>query len=157
MGALSVFNDNKFQFAEIFSRWMLILVFLFAGVPKLLDIQDFIEVIEAYGIFPEFLLAPVATVVSLAELAGVVGLVFHKKSALYLITLLLALFIIILSYGVLAGLDIDCGCFASEDPEYRVFSGLKTALVRDLQLLVPLFYLYLRPYIESYFSREVAE
>lgn len=122
----------------IASRWLVAVVFLFAGIPKLLDINSFAKIIEAYGLVPEQLLIPVAILLAVAEVVCAVGLLLRKKAALYLISGLMIIFIMVLSYGVLVGLDIDCGCFSTNDPEHKAFSGLRTALVRDLLLLLPL-------------------
>jgi hypothetical protein len=53
---------------------------------------------------------------------------------------MLLLFIGVLSYGLYAGLDIDCGCFGPEDPEHLAFSGLRTALLRDFLFCIPVLY-----------------
>jgi hypothetical protein len=52
------------------------------------------------------------------------------------------LFITILSYGIWLGLDVDCGCFGPEDPEAQAFHGLRLALVRDIIMMLGIFYLY---------------
>ena len=51
-------------------------------------------------------------------------------------TLLLVLFIVVLSYGMYLGLDVDCGCFGPEDPERDAFSGLGWAVTRDFMFLI---------------------
>ena len=128
---------------DLLCRWLLAFIFLYAGLPKLFELREFAGVIEAYGLVPESLLYPAAMVVASLEVVAAAGLLFQKKFALHLSLGLLCIFIGVLTYGIVLGLDIDCGCFAQDDPEFTAFSGLKTALIRDLILLVPLVYLYL--------------
>ncbi len=121
-------------------RWGIGLIFLSAAVPKLFDIKGFAAVIEAYGMLPEPLLVPIAVVLPMVEIAFAVGLLrnrFHSKIGT---AILLLFFIAVLSYAISLGLDIDCGCFGPEDPESRAFHGLRTALVRDIAMLLPLAY-----------------
>lgn len=122
------------------ARWLLAGIFLYAGLPKLLDPLLFANVIAAYGLLPQFLLLPAAIVLPLAEVLAALLLVQKRKAGLWLTAALMVIFIGVLSYGIHLGLDIDCGCFSPEDPEHAAFSGLRTALVRDLLLLVPLAY-----------------
>jgi len=126
------------------SRWLLALVFLYAGIPKLLSIDEFAGIIGAYGLLPEVMLVPAAFTIAFLEIVAAAGLLLRKNSALVLTTVLMGLFIGVLSYAIWLGLDIDCGCFGKNDPEYRAFSGLKMALLRDLFLLPPLVFLYRR-------------
>lgn len=123
---------------DLAARWLLALVFLAAGLPKLFDLPVFASMVRAYGILPPALVWPVAIVLPVLELVAVVLLILGKRSGLYLAGVLMLLFIGVLSYGVGLGLDIDCGCFGPEDPEHRAFAGLREALIRDVLLLVPL-------------------
>lgn len=123
------------------------MVFYAAAFPKLFDLDGFADTIGAYGILPESLLYGFGLIMVLAEIVGATGLLFRKRWALYLIISLLLVFIAVLSYGVAVGLDIDCGCFGKNDPEYEAFSGLRISLIRDCILLVPLLYICLKPYI----------
>lgn len=122
------------------SRWLVAAVFLFAGVPKILDPLLFAKTIGAYELLPEFLLLPAAVLLPFAELVAAVLLIRRRKEGLWLTAGLMVCFIAVLSYGILLGLDIDCGCFGPEDPEHVAFSGLRTALIRDMLLCIPLLY-----------------
>lgn len=136
--------SKLYQLMEWPSRWLLALVFLYAGIPKLLSIDEFAGIIGAYGLLPEVMLVPAAFTIAFLEIVAAAGLLLRKNSALVLTTVLMGLFIGVLSYAIWLGLDIDCGCFGKNDPEYRAFSGLKMALLRDLFLLPPLVFLYRR-------------
>ena len=122
------------------ARWLVAGVFLAAGLPKLADPAQFATVIGAYGVLPEWLLLPAAVIIPMSELVATFLLIRGRQAGLYLSALLMVLFIGVLSYGIVLGLDIDCGCFGPEDPEHLAFSGLRTALVRDLLLCIPLGY-----------------
>lgn len=117
-------------------------VFLIGGIPKLLDVDGFAGVVEAYGLLPEPLVWPAAVFLPVAEVITGTGLLFRQRWAYWSSLAMFIIFIGVLSYGIWLGLDIDCGCFAVGDPEHEAFSGLREALVRDLFFLIPLVYLF---------------
>lgn len=123
-------------------RWILGGIFVYAGSVKLLDPKIFAVLIEAYGILPENLLMPVAVVLPVLEVAAGIGLLFDIEGSLSVVAALLGLFIVILSYGIWMGLDVDCGCFGREDPESEAFHGLKISLYRDVAMLLGIVLLY---------------
>lgn len=129
------------------SRWFLAAVMIFAAVPKLADPAVFAEVVGAYGLLPDFLLVPAAIFLPVLELVGAFLLIRGRVSGLWITALLMLLFITVLSYGIWLGLDIDCGCFGPEDSESKAFSSLRTALIRDLLLCIPLLYCFVHYYI----------
>jgi hypothetical protein len=124
------------------SRWSIGLIFIYAGIIKLLDPRTFAVLIDAYGIVPEILLIPLAIMLPALELAAGIGLLFDTEKSLSIISGLLLLFIAILGYGIWMGLDVDCGCFGPEDPEVKAFHGLRTTLYRDLVMLVTVVFIY---------------
>lgn len=132
--------ENMHLWLDRFSRWFLAGIMLVAGVPKLMSPTAFAGVIEAYGLLPEIFLFPAALLLPLLEVIAAVQLIRGRKSGLWLTAGLMIVFIAVLSYGLWLGLDIDCGCFGSEDAEYAAFSGLRTALVRDLLMCIPMLY-----------------
>jgi len=85
---------------------------------------------------------PIALFLPALEIIAAVGLIFNIRGSLAVVTGLLTLFILILGYGIWLGLDIDCGCFGPEDPESRAYSGLHSALYRDLVMMAAVFFLY---------------
>lgn len=127
-----------FAWADRVFRWLLAAVFFLAAIPKLFSPVDFSGIIEAYGLVPEILLLPAAVILPLVELIAGIQLIRAKRSGLWLTALLMVLFIGVLSYAVWMGFDIDCGCFGPEDPEHQAFAQVKTALIRDLLLCIPL-------------------
>jgi len=123
-------------------RWTLGSIFIYAGGAKLLDPEVFAVLIEAYGIVPEGLLTPVAIGLPLLEVIAGIGLLFDIRGSLALITGLLMLFMVILGYGIWIGLDVDCGCFGTEDPEAEAFHGLRLSLLRDLVMMAGVAFIY---------------
>ncbi len=122
------------------ARWSISLIFLYAAVPKLLDVQGFVKTIEAYAILPDVLLLPTAIILPIVEIILAVGLLFNGWKSKVGCVVLLLMFILLLSYSIWVGLDIDCGCFGPEDPEYSAFHGLRQALLRDIVMFLPLLY-----------------
>ena len=64
------------------------------------------------------------------ELCAGVAVLANRRWGLWLVIGLLALFIPVLGYGVVIGLDISCGCLGRAD-----LGSLSEALLRDLLLL----------------------
>lgn len=122
------------------TRIVLAVVFLYGGIPKLFSIQDFAVVISAYGLVPDLLVLAVAVFLPIFEIITAVGLLLNHRWALVAAASLLVLFISVLSYGLHLGLDIDCGCFGTEDPEYDSISNLAEARLRDLVMLLAVGY-----------------
>ncbi len=149
---------------EIFSRWLawacrglLGIVFLYAAVPKLFHLHEFVVIIDAYGIVPERALVSVALALATLEAGAGIG-IFLKRGryvSLTVIFFLLLLFIGVLSYGLWLGLDIDCGCFGKDEPEHMFFSNLRVALIRDLLLLLPVAYLYWYGWLNTQKVKEI--
>ena len=124
-------------------RLMLVTIFLWSGIAKFLHPNQFAATVEAYGLLPDVLIVPIAVSLIFAEIIAAVGLLFEKRGALTLITLMMILFLAVLSYGIYLGLDVDCGCFGPDDPEAEAFHDLRGALLRDLLLMLAIGYLYL--------------
>jgi uncharacterized membrane protein YphA (DoxX/SURF4 family) len=131
---------SSFAYRSI--RWTLSGVFLYAGLTKLADPKAFAVLIDAYGIVPDPLLMPVAVGLPLLEVLAAIGLLADVHGALGLISVLTAVFIAILVYGIRMGLDVDCGCFGPEEIESRAYHGLRAALGRDLLMAAGIAYLY---------------
>jgi uncharacterized membrane protein YphA (DoxX/SURF4 family) len=128
--------------AYLLVRSLLGLLFLYAGILKLGDLQNFAAVINDFGLLPETLVWPVAVMLPLVELLAALGLLLDLRGALAALVILLLLFIAVLAYGILLGLDIDCGCFGPEDPEAQVYGSLHSSLTRDAAMMTGAVYLY---------------
>lgn len=122
------------------ARLILAVVFVWAGTTKLMAPKAFSQLIAEYGLVPENLLLAVAIGLPVLELLAGLGLIFDFRGCLEITTALILLFIGILWFGILKGLDLDCGCFSPE--ELGQYNGLKDALYRDLLFLLLAVYLF---------------
>jgi uncharacterized membrane protein len=138
-------------------RWLLSIVFLYAGATKLADPKAFAALIDAYGIVPDQLLMPVAVGLPLLEVAAAIGLIADVRGSLAVISGIMAVFIAILVYGIRMGLDVDCGCFGPEDIESRAYHGLREALYRDMMMTAGIVYLYGRRRYRSASSMKLSQ
>ena len=141
-GASNCLNGALARQSYHLLRFLLAGVFLWSGFSKLLQPEVFVGTVGAYGLLPEFLVAPAAFGLIGLELVAAVGLLLERRGALTLTGLMMLLFVAVLSYGIFLGLDIDCGCFGPEDPEAEAFHDLRGALLRDLLMICAIVYLY---------------
>ncbi len=124
-------------------------LFIYAGVAKLLDPKAFARIISAYDIVSEAVLPVVAVGLPLLETVAGIGLLLDIRGSLAVISGLLGLFIFVLEFGILKDLNVDCGCFGTEELAQQ--GSLRQALYRDLALIgiiVP--YLYLSRWTRQY-------
>lgn len=115
-------------------------VFIYSGALKLADVKGFANLVSQYQLVPEQLLAPVAFGLPAIELLAGIALLFEVPAALSAIFGMLLMFIFILWYGILKDLDIDCGCFSTE--EIKGQDSLRLALYRDFAMVAVCLYLY---------------
>ena len=78
----------------------------------------------------KFYVSAVAWLVSLTELVTGLGLMANVRGSLTAALILLILFTSVLAYGIVLGLDIDCGCLGPNLP-----IGLKMQLLVDASLV----------------------
>ncbi|MEW5734793.1 MAG: MauE/DoxX family redox-associated membrane protein [Thermodesulfobacteriota bacterium] len=115
-------------------------VFLYAGAVKISAPHAFADLISTYHLVPGPLLPFAAVGLPLAEMAAGIALMADLKGSLASVAALLALFCLVLYYGILSGLDVDCGCFSNG--ELAEIGTLKNALWRDIAMLFSVFTLY---------------
>lgn len=135
-------------------RAALAALFIYGGVLKLMDPKAFARTISGYDLVPEALLPVVAVGLPIIETAAGIALILDIHGSLAVIAGLLGMFIFVLGYGISLNLDVDCGCFGSDDLAKQ--AGLVQAFWRDLALggiVVP--YLYLSRWMRN--GRPVSE
>lgn len=132
------------------TRILLGLVFVYAGLIKLLDPKAFARSISGYGLVPESLLPVVAIGLPLLETVAGIGLVFDVAGSLVIILGLLFMFVIVIWYGILNDLNIDCGCFSPEEVAGR--NSLILAFYRDLVMIAAGVYLFVARRLRSRIS-----
>ena len=124
-------------------------IFLWSGFVKLLEPAYFAVIIEAFGLIPESWVMPVAVGLPALEVIAAIGLLLDIQGSLAVIAGMLALFMVVLAYGIWLGLDIDCGCFGPEDPEPGIYHSLRPALFRDVVMMAGIIFLYVWRYSRS--------
>jgi uncharacterized membrane protein YphA (DoxX/SURF4 family) len=117
-------------------------VFIAAGATKLTETRAFALTIDAFGLAPDPLIAPLAVMLPVVEILAGAGLIADVRGSLGVIALLNAMFIFVLGWGIRLGLDIDCGCYGPGDPVGEALHGLRNALYRDLALMTGVVYAY---------------
>jgi uncharacterized membrane protein YphA (DoxX/SURF4 family) len=135
-------NNTMSYWMYKIGRWILGIIFFYSGGAKLIDPQSFAVIIDAFGLIPEVLIAPIALGIPALEILVAFGLLFDIRGALAVTTVLIVLFMAILGYAIYMGLDIDCGCFGPDDPEADAFHGLRLALCRDAVIMIGIIFLY---------------
>jgi uncharacterized membrane protein YphA (DoxX/SURF4 family) len=121
-------------------RLALAAIFIYAGSAKLVDPKAFARIISHWDLVPEFFLPVVAIGLPLLEVLAGIALIFDMRIGLHTISGMMIMFILVLGYGVLLGLDVDCGCFGVQELQER--QGLQHALYRDLVFLGAVIFLY---------------
>ncbi len=117
------------------ARWYLGGLFVLASLHKIAVPHDFAIDVATYGILPLALVNPVAIVLPWVELvAGLMLLLGARvRAAALLVAAMMAVFLSALVVALGRGLDMSCGCFASQGAESDPISWL--TVVRDLAWL----------------------
>ena len=116
-------------------------VFIYSGMIKIFNVKGFARMVSQYNLVPDQFLAPVAYGLPVLEILAGIGIIFEIPGALTAIFGMLLMFIAILWYGILKDLDIDCGCFSTE--ELKGHNSLRQALYRDAAMVAVCCYFYL--------------
>lgn len=116
-------------------RLMLGGLFIASGVLKLLDPAAFAWNIYQYGLVPRLLIEPLAIGLPVAEVAAGGGLLWSRRWSYGAVAGMLVLFMALLGYAIINGLNVDCGCFGSGEPGP---AGLRKAFLRDVVMVIGL-------------------
>ncbi len=135
-------------------RGVIGVIFLWAGIVKLLDVDTFASTIYGYGLVPEFsselltgqVIKALAIGIPAIEIIAGAALLFDLKGSLTIITGLLVFFLFVLWFGILNDLQIDCGCFSRVELDSH--AGFRLALYRDFVMLGGAAYLFGWRYIQ---------
>jgi putative oxidoreductase len=125
------------------ARVYLALVFLLACWHKLAQPESFAVDIATYQILPLALVNPLAITLPWVELAaGLLLLVgFRARAAALLVAGMMLMFTVAIALALSKGLDMSCGCFASQGAAEDPISGL--TVLRDLGWLLLAVYVFL--------------
>lgn len=113
---------------------VLAVVFLYAGIPKMLDPSLFGQSIHRYDMLPGPAVSLMAIFLPWLECCAAVFLLIptYRRGASLLIAAMLLLFLAAIANALLRDLDISCGCFSRSGHEDSI--GW-THIVRNLGLL----------------------
>ncbi len=125
-------------------RWYLSYVFIFACFHKIASPESFAVDIATYDIVPLSLINIMAIVLPWVELAAGMMLVFgfRSRAAALMVFGMMTMFIVALFLALAEGLDMSCGCFASQSAQGEDPISYKTVL-RDLGWLALSLYVIL--------------
>ena len=129
-----VFNTSLSIWLIRFLRIILGALFLWTGLSKMPQIEDFARIIYAFNLLPQILILPTAIILPYVEFLTGLSLLLGFKTRLNACVCLglLCLFVIALGINIVRGInDIPCGCFGSGTDD-----TLSTALIRNVVLIV---------------------
>ena len=117
------------------ARWYLGVLFVGACLHKIADPRSFAVDIATYDILPLVLVNVAAITLPWVELAAGAMLLagFRTRAAALLIAGMMVVFMTALMIALARGLDMSCGCFASQGTEHDPISRL--TVLRDLAWL----------------------
>jgi uncharacterized membrane protein YphA (DoxX/SURF4 family) len=115
-------------------RWLVGVIFLYAGVVKVADPHGFALALYNYHLLPGWMINPMAIILPWVEIMVGVSLLvgIWTQGGVLLASGLLALFACALAINLIRGLDVACGCFSTSP---RAGSITWLYLMRDLALL----------------------
>jgi len=102
------------QVAIVAARLVVAGVFLWAGLPKLLDPATFAEDISNYNLLPESTVGYAAVVVPVVEIVIALALIagVEVKGAALVAAAMLVVFVAAMGQAMARGIDLSCGCVA---------------------------------------------
>lgn len=94
-------------------------IFILAGIEKIADPSGFSESIENYQLLPNIFINFFAIALPWIEVVCGILLIFNKyvKENSFIFISLMSAFTIMIFIAVLRGLDIDCGCFGTNNSQ----------------------------------------
>ena len=115
--------------------------FVVAALPKIADPPSFAHMVYNYRILPGPLVNPASLTMPWAELLMGVALIcgIWRRTAASLVGALLVVFIVAISFNLLRGNAIDCGCFDVADAGKSVearFHDMWIVILRDVGMLL---------------------
>ncbi len=109
------------------------LLFLYSGIFKAFDLDNFGKIIMMYDILPENLVPYTAIIVPFLEL--LIGLLlvigFRIRAASFVTIMLMFLFMIFITVNIIRGNTFDCGCFELSQFGIKEEIGIPL-LIRDV-------------------------
>jgi len=103
-------------------RLILAFLFILSALQKFKSLETFALSVDAYQIFPAFLVNLITIIIPWLELFIGTGLLFKYKlqSNLIFYLFMMISFTILVFIAMIKGLDIDCGCFGESSTKVGV-------------------------------------
>lgn len=138
--------NNKYVL--LFVRLFLSFIFIYSGIVKISDLQGFSISVYNYRLLPDFLINFVAVILPWIEVCAGILLLFgiSVKENTFIILGMISIFTLAIGISMIRGLDIDCGCFGTDDGT-RV--GIQK-LIENIFLIILSAYLFI--YSSDYFT-----
>lgn len=110
------------------------LIFVLSGIEKIADPAGFSDAIANYKLMPNFVINFFAISIPWIELISGILLIFNQyiKENTFIYISLMSIFTIMVLIAVLRGLDIDCGCFGTQNVQAV---GI-TKIIENLALII---------------------
>ena len=120
-------------------------LFVYSAWTKIADPDEFAYSVSRYQFLPEVTIGLFSLTMPMLELLAGLTLLFTRwlRESALLISVMLVMFIVALAQALARGLEISCGCFGV--PSVGGRQEILMALVRDVVLIVPAFWLMFRP------------
>ena len=126
---------HRYHIVSLIIRLAIGALFVASGALKLLDPAAFAWNIYQYGLVPRPLIDPIAVGLPLLEVLNGAALIANRRWSYASVGGMLVLFMVLLAYAIINGLNVDCGCFGSGEPGPE---GLRTSFLRDGLMLLGL-------------------
>jgi len=119
----------------IIIRVTLGIVFIWASVDKIINPEQFAEMIYNYKLVPSIIINSMATILPWLELFTGTALIigFWERGALLIFNSLIIIFMVALTSALIRGLDIQCGCFTVDPNADR---EIMNSLIRDFFMII---------------------
>jgi uncharacterized membrane protein YphA (DoxX/SURF4 family) len=107
-----IFNKNSFYHI---TRIILAFVFIYASIDKIIHPQAFAQAVFNHQVLPETLINIIAIVLPWMELGLGICLLFNvwMNGVSLLTAILMLVFMSTITFNLLRGLDVGCGCFST--------------------------------------------
>jgi uncharacterized membrane protein YphA (DoxX/SURF4 family) len=112
-------------------RFGLAIVFLWAGIAKLLDLWAFVQAVERYQIVHGVLAKMIAFTLPWLEVLAGICMVAQRwvRGAMLLAAMMFCMFLAALILAKARGLDISCGCFGTGKSATLNFAIVRAAVL----------------------------
>ncbi len=116
------------------ARYLVGLVFIFAGATKLPDPHTLAKSIDGFGLIPAFMIMPLALWLPFLEIVCGSACLFKAtaRPALIMLAFLTTIFTVAIMQAMARGIAVNCGCFGAQE---WLVSSPPIALIRNSFLI----------------------